>query len=199
MTMPAGGADRLVPEPWLVSFGPTGNDPSVNNAWAPVLQPGTDFDYVPTSSQQVFLEGKSDRVLRSSFARIPTLRFFCNSAVGRLLPVGSYVIPAVNNDFGPIPKPTDPVADVRYVGFIPHSPEQMPIWRVVDRPDENTVVVESNGVYPWVAPGVPPQLFLCWVVPPAFTQRDGAGQPIFEDRSPILSLTRRVIRVPEIR
>lgn len=171
------GSDRLVPEPWLIAFQNPGGGSALPTlpAFTPI------FD---AQNQLV------DRVLDGSVVGVP-LTFRCTTEVGRLLPVGSIIIPAVNQ---PLPQPPGQLV----VGFVPHSADTLPIYEVADRPDDNTIVVKANGYWPWVNPPNPEALFLCWVIPPAFTERDASGEPVFERKSPVLSVIRRTIRIPEI-
>jgi len=166
------GPDRIAPEPWLVAF-----------RKLPTLRPN--LHYRPSG----------DRPLVFGFQDQANLTFECDPNVGRLLPVGSYIIPAVNDDLA---RNGPPPPGQRKVGFVPHAVDTLPIYKVVQRPDNRTVVVENNGFYPWLGSGASAETFLCWVIPPAHTQRDGSGQPIFEKRSPIVSVARRTIRLPEI-
>lgn len=166
------GPDRITPEPWLVAF-----------------------RGLPTLSTNQYRANSSERALIDTFKDPPNLPLRCDPNLGRLLPVGSYIIPAVNDDLA---QDGPPPPDRRKVGFVPHAVDTLPIYKVVQRPDSTTVVVENNGFYPWLGSGVREEAFLCWVIPPAHTLRDGSGQPIFEKRSPIVSVARRTIRLPEI-
>lgn len=171
------GSDRLIPEPWLVAF----ENPDGGSA-LPAL-PG--YTTINDAQGQMV-----DRVLNSSVVGVP-LAFRCTETVGRLLPVGSVLIPAVNQ---PLPQPLGQLA----VGFVPHAADTLPIYEVTDRPNDTTVVVKANGYWPWVLSPAQEPLFLCWVIPPAFTERDSNGDPVFERKSPVLSVIRRTIRIPEI-
>lgn len=160
------GSDRLAPEPWLVSF------TSLPTPGAGVQFQTLGRDWDPNNPHRT------------------TLRFFCTPELGSILPVGSVLIPAMN-DVG--------AAGTQRVGFVPNLPDALPIYEVIDRPDATTVVVRGNGVYPWLNNGVNPREFLFWTIPPAFTDRPNAGsQPVWERRSPILSVVRRVVRLPEV-
>jgi len=181
------GLDRLAPTPWLVTF-----DVSVAAGVAlPLLNEPADYVTI--------LGPPDDRVLQPPpptgfFIERPTLTFRCTLppsgqvGLGALLPVGSIFIPAVNwwNGRGP--------------GFVPHAPDALPIYEVVDRPDDTTVIVKNNGFYPWVnvLGGQTAAHWPVWVIPPAFRERDSTGQPVFERRSPILAVARRYIRLREI-
>ena len=172
------GPDRLAPVPWLVVFQALPVPPVF------------------------FTDGQSgDRFFDTSFpGDAPTLRFTCTQEVGRLLPEGSILIPAVNDDRPGGTQPPPPPAPNRFAGFVPHAPDALPIYEVVERPDEFTVIVKNNGFYPWVntATGCGAQHWPVWVIPPAFRERDSTGQPVFERRSPILAVARRYIRLREI-
>ncbi len=171
------GSEVLAPEPWLVTFDPNWSLPP-----QPPLVVGTDYANTP------------DRPLLPAFSERPTLTFRCTREVGILLPVGSIFIPAVNDDW---PRRT---AALRRAGFVPHAPDALPIYEVVERPDEFTVIVKNNGFYPWIdiATGQTPANWPVWVIPPAFRERDSTGQPVYERRSPILAIARRYIRLREI-
>ncbi|MBU0637944.1 MAG: prepilin-type N-terminal cleavage/methylation domain-containing protein [Planctomycetes bacterium] len=133
---------------------------------------------------------------------LPTVTFKCRASRERttnmfeafsdLLPVGALIIPAVNDV-----APNLGAWGGQMAGFVPNAPDTLPIYEVIDRPDLTTVVVKSNGFYPWVNDGNPLR-WPVWVIPPTFKERDTAGNPRFEDRSPILAVTRRYIRFPEI-
>jgi hypothetical protein len=104
-------------------------------------------------------------------------------------------VPAVN-DHLPSNNPL-----LRRAGFVPHAPDALPIYEVVERPDDTTVIVKNNGFYPWVAGGLNAQAWPVWVIPPAFREREPpnmGGQPVYERRSPILAVARRYIRLREI-
>ena len=78
--------------------------------------------------------------------------------------------------------------------------QEQPIYDVVERPDDTTVIVRNNGFYPWVASGNPShtQAWPVWVIPPAFVERDSTGQPVYERTSPILKVIRRTVTLREI-
>ena len=192
--VPAAGAatDTLIPEPWLVSI-PTGDLTPPQNA------NGYFIDRRGLPAGPVADHG--DRFLTVGFTHPPRLRLTVTEPVGRLLPVNSYLIPAVNDSDldGQTGYP-----QIRNVGFIPSDPDALPIYKVVERPDDTTVVLEGNGIYPWTLPNslnAGPQ-WLFWVIPPAFTERYTAGplsgQPIYERRSPIVTIARRTFRIPEV-
>jgi len=172
------GTDRLAPMPWLVIF----SDP------LPLLDPGL-YDS----------RAGSDRTISTGFVESPTLIFHCTPEVGRLLPPGSVFIPAANDDYPVDPlNPGMPLA--RRTGFVPHAPDSVPIYEVIERPDAETVVVANNGYYPWVASGNPAdtQAWPVWVIPPAFVERDGRGQPAYERQSPVIRVVRRLVRLHEV-
>ncbi len=121
---------------------------------------------------------------------LPLVFTLQSAASSALFPVGTVFIPAVNdgrasaNSASTVP------------GFTPHAPTALPIYEVSSRPDSTTVVVKNNGFYPF-APGGS-QNWPVWVIPPAYVQRDGNGQPLFENRSPVLAVSRRFVRLREI-
>ncbi|MCH8804753.1 MAG: hypothetical protein IH986_01515 [Planctomycetes bacterium] len=148
--------------------------------------------------------GDPNRAVDPLFEEAATLSFKCTASVGALLPVGSIFIPAVNDDRpGSIPGQVyvSAVPGVQISGFVPHSPTILPIYKVVERPDLTTVIVKNPGVYPWVNPNAATPLsqhWPVWVIPPSFKEHDSNGRPIFENRSSVLSVTRRYIRLREI-
>jgi type II secretory pathway pseudopilin PulG len=177
------GIDRLVPMPWLVIF-----DRNAGSAPLPILDPAQN-EYEDTTGDRTILQGFTDP---------PTLQFRCTVEVGRLLPVGSVFVPAFNDDY---PQDGNTGAlRARVSGFVPHAPHALPIYEVVERPDEQTIVVRNNGHYPWVASGNAndTQAWPVWIIPPAFVERDSNGQPVYERSSPILKVVRRTITLPEI-
>ena len=146
-----------------------------------------------------------NRAVDPLFEEAATLSFKCTASVGALLPVGSIFIPAVNDDRpGSIPGQVyvSAVPGVQISGFVPHSPTILPFYKVVERPDLTTVIVKNPGVYPWVndliATTPLSQHWPVWVIPPSFKEHDSYGRPIFENRSSVLSVTRRYIRLREI-
>jgi hypothetical protein len=210
--------DRLIPEPWLITFDPTSMTPAQVPWPPPPNADGYTIDARPAGSPQN-LHG--DRFLTNNFTHKARLNWVIPAAqqnIARLLPVDSVLIPAVNDndafrqwedDTAPPGSKSTPMAYplLRQVGFVPSDPDTLPIYKVVDRVEDasgsTTIVLEGNGVYPWhgnvpeLQYGTPPY-FLCWVIPPAFTERDASGQPVFERRSPIVTVARRTFRVPEI-
>jgi len=183
------GARVVAPSPWLVVF----NSNSGQGDSLPLLRSGTDFDAADPG-----------RRLFPTFSDSGALTFRCTREVGKLLPVGSIFIPAANDDltyFAATGHPTfqSAIHSTRIAGFVPHAPQSLPIYTVVERPDETTVIVESNGFYPWVASQNPSDTapWPVWVIPPAFAERDLTGQPVFDGSSPIVSITRRLVRLPE--
>jgi hypothetical protein len=180
---PTVGTDRLAPMPWLVTF-----DSSDSTA-LPTL-PGT--SYVRTGTPPNF-----ERVLVAAFpGDPPTLTFKCapppagQIGVGDLLPVGSFFIPAVNDQRYLLPP--------QAVGFVPSANEALPIYEVVERPDPTTVVVKNNGHYPWLAAGLDASRWPVWVIPPSFVERDSNNQPVLERKSPIIQIVRRTISLREV-
>jgi hypothetical protein len=127
-----------------------------------------------------------------------TLEFQCHDNVARLLAAGSVLIPARNDTAlsGIAPR-------ARQCAFIPSSPDTLPIYKVQSVTDIattnfSTVTVEFNGSYPFLDTGVAPSVFPFWVVPPSFTDRDRSGQPMYDRKSPIVLVSRRIVRVPEV-
>ena len=183
----------LVPVPFLVTF--------------------KEFDWLrggaALSSSVDYLTDTTDprRSLNPTFSR-PTLRFQCSDRVGMLLTKGSILIPATNDDA--LSGLTGTVVQRRRSGFVPHAPDTLPIYTVSEviagsGNDDWTVVVEGNGFYPWVSDSVPAnqrgRYWPVWVIPPSFTEFSGTGNnatPVFERRSPIISVARRVIALPEV-
>jgi len=176
------GVDRLAPTPWLVTFDPNQPLPALPAYSQPLPPPG----------------GSPERVVAAGALEPPTLTFRCTPGVGVLLPVGSIFIPAVNDQrYTPPAGPGLP----QLVGFVPSAPESLPIYEVVERPDDRTAVVKNNGYYPWVNPdfaGLNARQFPVWVIPPPFVERDSSGQPIYERSSPIVRVVRRTVTLHEI-
>ncbi len=179
------GADVLCPVPWLVMF-----DDSAGPLPLPLLNQGgaNNFDPDCTVNPQ--------RTPELDFIDRPTLTFKVSQTLGSMLPVGSIFIPALNDA-------RTNCAD-RASGFVPHAPESLPIYEVVQRPDPRTVIVKNNGFYPWVASNNPQDTMAwpVWVIPPAFASRGMNAdrvnsQPVFENQSPILTVLRKVVRLPE--
>jgi hypothetical protein len=184
------GADRLAPMPWLVTFD--------NSSEAlPLLVAETDYHALHPDASNTNYEERV--LLPDNFTDPPTLTFRCTREVGVLLPVGSVFIPAVN-DQRYVPPPAGPP---QQVGFVPSAPESLPIYEVVERPDDTSIVVKNNGYYPWLNPGggsLDASHWPVWVIPPAFIEREPGsnGQPIYERTSPVLKVIRRVVTLREI-
>lgn len=205
----ATNVDRLLPMPWLVTFT---TDPSLipspGGVEASIMQGLTRATGWALNGSNNFDDtAGSDRSLSADFSARPNFVFHASDEVGRLLPPGSIIIPAANDDFptsrtlAPWEPPTTmsnfPAANKRVSGFAPHMPNTLPIYEVVERPDNNTIICKNNGAHPWVARGLNARAFPCWVIPPSFVERSG-GQPVYDRRSPILSVHRRLIRIPEL-
>lgn len=178
--------DRLLPSAWLVAF---------TEFPSPMLVQGNDYGVLSSASGR-FLRPPT---LGGTFTERSRLAFKCNGEVGQLLPVGSVFIPARNDHDPDVITTLDPIFGRQVYGFTPHQRDTLPIYEVVERPDEQTVVVKSNGVYPWTrgddataAPRWP-----VWVIPPPFVERDSYGQPVFERQSPIVKIIRKTIRLHE--
>lgn len=199
-------SDRLIPEPWMICLDPNTMTPVEVACPPPSGAVGyyTDHCRGPVQDNQGKL---GERFLTTDFKHPARLSFRVNTSVARLLPAGSILIPAVNDydiRIGSQPM-TYPLG--REVGFVPSDPDALPVYKVLERLEDNsgaTIVVEGNGSYPWYKPNQFPPLsagatrFVCWVVPPSFVERDGSGQPVFERRSPIVTVARRTVRVPEV-
>ncbi len=82
--------------------------------------------------------------------------------------------------------------------LVPRVTGALPVFKVIERPDESTVIVENNGFAPWTVDLEPfGALWPVWVIPPAY--KDAAdGQPVFDDRSPVLSVTRRYLNLRSV-
>ncbi len=182
------GSSCIAPVPWLVVF--TGFEPQ--------LRAGQEYAYrqVVTGPNRSQVE----RYLQAGFrdAQPPRLVFRCREEVGRLLPPGSVLIPARNDWY-----PNAAVNRLPQVGFVPSVPDGLPVYRVIERPDATTVVVDNNGYYPWIstdnwtrqsAAALP-----FWVIPPSFVTRDAGGQPIFEQTTPVVQVVRQVVTLTELR
>lgn len=197
------GRARLLPTPWLVVFESL---PIPRNSGSLLA-----YNYRTNLSSRYLgndAVGLTDR---------GPLEFRCSPEVGRLLPVGSVIIPAANDHYPHhttvIGNPANPLAGQlinypvpRRVGFVPHAPDTLPIYRVIDRPDPQTVVVENNGFAPWIAPEIESaspvantnHLFPMWVIPPPYVELDSSGQPVFEGDNHILAVERRIVRLKTI-
>jgi len=169
--------ETVSPVPWLVTF-----------TQLPLLIQGTDYG------------AEDNRPLNPGFVDPATLTFYASPLVARVLPPGSIFIPAVNDS-----APSAVPGNTQYAGFVPHAPETLPIYEVLERKQvgDNAfqIVVKNNGFYPWVAQGAPATAWPVWVIPPAFTGEfdlDADSYPVFEDRSPILAVARRIIWLPEV-
>ena len=188
-----GGGDRILPMPWLI-VGDTQfrNSEGEPLRLSPALRLNDDYYAVPNADNANAL----DRTLSGNFSPPPTISFVFNEAVAPLLPKGSVLIPAVNDQRYAPP--------AQAVGFVPSAPESLPIYEVLDvtpGPGDGqiTVVVANNGYYPWFNPsmGLDARAFPFWIIPPSFVERSGR-QPVFEDTSPVLRVFRRTIRISEI-
>ncbi len=160
------------PVPWLISFL---GDPATGVL--PVPSSGFDTNGFPA--------------LGPSPA---TLTFTCDASFTGLLPVGSILIPA-RNDVAP----SNPMlTGATPVNFGPPAPSTLPIYEVVQRPNDTSVVVKFNGYYPRQGTfGVAPTDWPVWVIPPAY-EEGTSSNPAFGDKSPILAVARRYVRLREI-
>lgn len=175
------GLDRIAPVPWLVAF---------DSSRADALPQQPIMPYTGT--------GEDPRIPSPNYAPRSQLIFKCKPNVGRLLPVGSVFIPARNDV---MPDHYHPLLQ-RNAGFAPYDPHALPIFTVVERPDDTTVVVDNNGVYPWLTPsGSAPDdnaiAWPIWVIPPAHVERDSTNSPIFDSRTCVIGVSRRYVRLPE--
>lgn len=173
------GPDRVSPTPWLVTF-----------KKLPLLPT---FDTVAG-------QRRIDPPITVAAA---TLDFECTREVAWLLPPGSIFIPARNEEL------SSPYADGRRLaGFVPHAPQSLPIYEVVERiaprraTDPYVIKVKNNGHYPYAEPlsgGYPnPDQWPVWVVPPAVTssRTSPPNRQLFDRASPIIGYARRVMRFP---
>lgn len=190
--MAGSGEHRLAPVPWLVTF-----------TELPQYSPN---GALPPSAMSGGYVADPDRLANPNAPRPANLVFKCSAGVSELLPVGSIFIPAVNDHFpnrGAIVAPVGLGAQAnqtRAAGFVPHSPTALPIFRVKERPDDQTVIVENEGLYPWVNPSISPanqpEHWPVWVIPPAATLE--GNNTVFENRSSVVGVARRFVRLPEI-
>ncbi|MBL8878449.1 MAG: prepilin-type N-terminal cleavage/methylation domain-containing protein [Phycisphaerales bacterium] len=175
------GLDRVAPVPWLVSFDSSRSD---------ALPRPAIMTYTGT--------GENPRIPDPNVAPRAQLIFKCKPAVGRLLPIGSVFIPARNDV---MPNHFQPLLP-QNAGFAPYDPHALPIFTVTERPDDTTIVVDNNGVYPWLAlaAGAPDDNAIAWpiwVIPPAHVERDSANNPIFDSRTCVIGVSRRYVRLPQ--
>jgi len=119
--------------------------------------------------------------------------------------VGSVFIPARNDRLSRL--------DAGQTHFGPLTRTGWPIYEVVSRPDETTVVVKYNGYFPVYGEAnnpsnpstwrrAPAARWPVWVIPPASEDVVGSGssaRPVFTNKSPILAVARRYIRLPNLR
>ncbi len=148
-----------------------------------------------------------------------TLTFSAKTRVGELLPPGSVFIPAVNDDaaslleaIAAIP-PGVPRAVNRIAGFVPHVPDALPIYEVLERRAVTNaggatvgyeIIVKNDGFYPWIAAGAGAGEWPVWIIPQPFTEtrRDpafgNATVPVYENRGHTLSISRRIVTLPEV-
>jgi prepilin-type N-terminal cleavage/methylation domain-containing protein len=166
------GFDTPVPVPWLVVF--TGLP-------APPASPSFDVNGFPNYG---------------AGAAPATITFSCTPVVGGLLPVGSILIPARNDVGPPAVGPGTPV------NFGPAAPSTLPIYEVMQRPNDTTVIVKFNGYYPRGGVNGPtgtpdPLEWPVWVIPPAYEEGTSTN-PVFPDKSPILAVARRYVRLREV-
>ncbi len=176
----ASGPARVAPVPWLVTF-----------TSVPQLVAGAGGAYQSTH----------ERALNLGVAEPATLTFTCSPEVSKLLPRGAIFLPAVNDDWPGLLSVAGDPTPTRRAGFVPHSPSALPIYTVKERPDDETVVVENNGFYPWLASGQDAESWPVWVIPPAarLDSTRPSNDPWELDRSsPVVAVERRFVRFREI-
>jgi type II secretory pathway pseudopilin PulG len=165
----------------------------------------------------------SDRVLNTPASAPETITVRASEWVGSMLPEGSVFIPAVNDDWADalnpiLPDATSPLLQAsarvpfRLAGFLPHSPQALPIYTVKERrfvsstqPPHYLITFDCNGVFPWAHPNPPlvstygpgPADWPVWIIPPAFVETDRNGQPVFDESATVLSVGRRIVRIPQ--
>lgn len=145
------------------------------------------------------------RTLSPDFAPPATLSFRCTDELGQLLPEGSIIIPATNDDvlslyhhpvFSGSPFP---MHLLRVSGFVPHAPGVLPIYRVIEqrlpsgRENDAVITVENPGYYPWTLEEEEDD-WPVWIVPPPFSERAGDA-PVFPNESPIVGVHRRMVKL----
>ena len=182
----------LLPIPVLVTF------TEIN--W---LEDGNDVDDADYWENQ---NSEGARTLSPGFSPPATLSFRCTDELGQLLPEGSIIIPATNDDvlslyhhplFNSSPVP---LYLLRVSGLIPHAPGVLPIYRVIEqrlptgRENDAVITVENPGYYPWTLEEEEDD-WPVWVIPPAFSERTGDGAPIFPNESPIVGVHRRMVKL----
>jgi hypothetical protein len=176
--------DGMLPVPWLVVF-------EANSLPIPP------HDIVPP-----LVSGDPDeRVLQSGFAAPATLQFRVSTAIGPLLPPGTAFVPALN-DFSPT---SYPGPNIQHTGLVPSAPDICPVYEISDRVENSDgtyqIIVKNNGFYPWVDNPSNPTLWPVWVIPPAFEEFEDPptnSRPAFPDRSPIVAVARRYVRLREV-
>lgn len=194
------GEHRLAPVPWLVTFLAFDGYQGVG----PINRIGPNANSLPIA--QYF---GTDRMADPAAAPPAKLVFKCSQQLDDLLPVGSIFIPATNDDvpgalnqfsYNP-PAPTSVTLSGlprRAAGFVPHAPHSLPIYEVIERPDDTTVVVKNNGLYPWIRDPLPAGAaeWPVWVIPPAAVLEGGVAA--FDRQSPVVSVQRRFVHLREI-
>jgi hypothetical protein len=181
----------VAPVPWLVVF----------QGVAPALRRGPDYVEIPRPEPY-----SPDRVLNVEFREPATLTFTCDDATGYLFPPGSIFLPAVNDELLSVYAASFSTRP-QFGGFIPHSPEALPIYEVTAR-ERNagggwSIIVKNNGFYPWVQgdPASDLRHWPVWVIPPAFKEKQSIGGqqvPVYDAKSPVLAVARRIIRFTEV-
>jgi prepilin-type N-terminal cleavage/methylation domain-containing protein len=178
-------AEAMTPIPSLVAFSNNGT----GGLRFPELTEGWDYQTIGT------YPGPYKRVLRDTFVEPDTLVFPAKREVGLLMPPGSIFVPA-RNDYMPTLFTGGPIS-----ALVPSAPDALPIFEVVDRVQNADgsfqIIVRYDGYYPWLGGGEGADQWPVWVIPPAFEERDTVtGEPLYSDRSPVVAVARRYIRVP---
>jgi prepilin-type N-terminal cleavage/methylation domain-containing protein len=75
----------------------------------------------------------------------------------------------------------------------------LPIFEVIDRPDDETIIVRNEGLAPWVSQAVRDNdrhlYWPVWIVPPPFDTESSAS-PNYDSDSPIVSIQSQTVRLP---
>ncbi|MDX2197654.1 MAG: type II secretion system protein [Phycisphaerae bacterium] len=214
--------ESLTPVPVLAEFLAIPNVASYEpGPPSPPIVPGN----LPTV-RYVMNSPANDRPVHITSVVPTTLTFSATVRVGDILPPGSVFIPAVNDDasslletyarYGASPPDASGRAVNRVAGFVPHVPDALPIFEVLERRAVTNaagatigyeIIVKNDGFYPWIASnlaGVGAGSWPVWIIPQPFTEtrRDpafgNATLPVYENRSHILSVSRRIVTLPEV-
>lgn len=206
------GWGSLAPVPWLMYF---------DAAISPRLPAGTgvnngEIEIVVSEQGVPYYSLRTDR-----YNEPANFLFEVTPEQSAVLPTGSLLIPALN-DLRPNALANGVTPQNRILNsFVPSAYDTLPIFEVVDRPDDKTLVVRNDGYMPMpynrVVPGATatiqqrplpapfqsalPQYnmpFACWIIPPPFKERGATGQPVYDKRSPIVWVERRMMRLPNV-